>query len=72
MTSAEERMVERDRTGETPANERKPEIGFLIFMIAILAGLVAYADVLSFNLAGAPTVATFIPQVSGHTGRNAT
>jgi hypothetical protein len=72
MTSAERRMVERDHAGETPANERRPEIGFLIFMIVILAGLVAYAEVLSFNLAGAPDAATFIPAVSGHTGRNAT
>ena len=72
MTSAEKRLVEQDHNGETPVNERRPEIGFLIFMIVILAGLVAYADVLSFNVAGAPNAATFIPQGSGHTGHNAT
>ena len=72
MKSAEKRRIERERTGETPANERRPKIDFLIFIIVILAGLVAYSGVLSFHVAGAPTAATNIPQVSGHTGLNAT
>jgi hypothetical protein len=72
MRSADKRTVEREHTGGTRANERRPEVGFLIFMIVILTGLVAVSGVLSFNVAGAPNAATFIPQVSGHTGRNAT
>jgi hypothetical protein len=67
MTSAEKRRIEREHTGETLANERRPEIGFLMFTIVIFAGLVTFSGSLSFDVAGAPNLATPISQVSGHT-----
>jgi hypothetical protein len=57
MKTAEKRTIEQAQAAEVPANERRPEIGFLIFMIVILAALINFSGLLSLNVGGAVNAA---------------
>lgn len=71
MKTAGKRTIDREHATEAPENERRPEVGFLVFMIVVLVALIIFSGFLSSNVGGSVNAAALVSQANRHTGAEA-